>query len=90
MAELDREVRIAAGRRAGDGEFRLSVFAQDLLAVTLEGHGERAPTLLLTREQAERLRAALESADLGLEAERLLRFHAGLAGREIQRRRRSR
>jgi hypothetical protein len=60
MAELDRELRIAAGQREGDGEFRLSVFAQDLLAVTLEGHGERAPTLLLTREQAERLRDALD------------------------------
>jgi hypothetical protein len=59
MAELDREVRIATGRRDGDGELRLSIFAEDLLAVALEGHGERAPTLLLTREQAERLRDAL-------------------------------
>ena len=59
MAELDREVRIATGRREGDGALRLSVFAEDLLAVALEGHGERAPTLLLTREQAQRLRDAL-------------------------------
>jgi hypothetical protein len=59
MAELDRELRIATGRRDGDGALRLSVFAGDLLAVALEGHGERAPTLLLTREQAERLRDAL-------------------------------
>jgi len=59
MAELDREVRVAAGRREGDGQLRLSVFATDLLAVTLEGHGERAPTLLLTTEQAARLRDAL-------------------------------
>jgi hypothetical protein len=59
MAESDHEVRVAAGRRAGDGELRLSVFAEDLLAFTLEGHGERAPTLLLTREQAGRLRDAL-------------------------------
>lgn len=59
MAELDRELRIATGRREGDGVLRLSVFAADLLAVTLEGHGERAPTLLLTREQTERLRDAL-------------------------------
>lgn len=60
MAELDREVRIATGRRDGDGELRLSVFARDLLAVALEGHGERAPTLLLTHEQAARLRDALD------------------------------
>ncbi|HEY9284029.1 MAG TPA: hypothetical protein VIP46_11300, partial [Pyrinomonadaceae bacterium] len=59
MAELDREVRVATGRREGDGSLRLSVFAGDLLAVALEGHGERAPTLLLTREQAQRLRDAL-------------------------------
>ena len=59
MAGLDRELRIGTGRRDGDGQLRLSVFAGDLLAVTLEGHGERAPTLLLTREQAERLRDAL-------------------------------
>lgn len=59
MAELDREMRIATGRRDGDGSLRLSVFAEDLLAVALEGHGERAPTLLLTREQAQRLRDAL-------------------------------
>jgi hypothetical protein len=60
MAELDREVRIATGRREGDGELCLAVFAEDLLAVALEGHGERAPTLLLTREQAARLRDALD------------------------------
>jgi len=58
-AELDREVRVATGRRVGDGELRLSVFAEDLLAVALEGHGERAPTLLLTAGQAARLRDAL-------------------------------
>lgn len=59
MAKLDREVRITTGRREGDGALRLSVFAEDLLAVALEGHGERAPTLLLTREQAQRLCDAL-------------------------------
>ena len=59
MAESDGELRIETGRREGDGHLRLSVFAEDLLGVALEGHGERAPTLLLTREQAERLRDAL-------------------------------
>ena len=59
MADLDREVIINAGRRDGDGRLRLSIFAEDLLAVTLEGHGERAPTLLLTAEQAAGLRDAL-------------------------------
>ena len=59
MAELDRDVSISTGRRDGDGQLRLSVFAGDLLAVTLEGYGERAPTVLLTAEQAARLRDAL-------------------------------
>ena len=59
MAELDREVRIATGRRDGDGGLRLSIFTEDMLAVALEGHGERAPTLLLTAEQARRLRDAI-------------------------------
>jgi hypothetical protein len=30
-----------------------------MLALTVEGHGERAPTLLLTLEQARKLQAAL-------------------------------
>lgn len=56
----EREVTVAAGRRAGDGVLRLSVFAEDVLAVALEGHAERAPTLLLSRAQAVRLRDALD------------------------------
>ena len=61
MGRLDREVLIGTGRRAGDGSLRLSVFAEDLLALTVEGRGERAPTLLLTRAQIEELRAALDA-----------------------------
>ena len=30
-----------------------------MVALTLEGHGERAPTLLLTLEQAQQLQSAL-------------------------------
>jgi hypothetical protein len=59
MGQLDRESEIMTGRRAGDGRVRLSVFASDLLALTVEGRGERAPTLLLTREQALALHDAL-------------------------------
>jgi hypothetical protein len=53
-------MRVAAGRRAGDGGLRLSVFAEDTLAVALEGGGERAATLLMSRAQAARLRDALD------------------------------
>lgn len=59
MGSLDRELEIATGRRAGDGLVRLSIFAGDLVALAVEGRGERSPTLLLTRTQAQELRAAL-------------------------------
>ncbi|HEY0006982.1 MAG TPA: hypothetical protein VGB17_19535 [Pyrinomonadaceae bacterium] len=55
----EREFEIQAGRREADGHVRLSIFAGQLLALTVEGTAERAPTLLLTREQAQSLLAAL-------------------------------
>jgi hypothetical protein len=62
MALMEHEIDIATGRRSADGHVRLSVFAEGLLALTVEGTGERVPTLLLTLEQARRLHEAL--ADL--------------------------
>ena len=59
MALLEREVDIATGRRAVDRHVRVSVFAEGLLALTVEGTGERVPTLLLTVEQARELQKAL-------------------------------
>jgi hypothetical protein len=59
MAVSEHEVDIATGRRATDGHVRVSLFAGGMLALSLEGHGERAPTLLLTLEQARRLQSAL-------------------------------
>ena len=59
MASAEYEAEIVAGRRGNDGRVRLSMFTSDMLALTLEGHGERAPTLLLTTEQATRLRDSL-------------------------------
>jgi hypothetical protein len=59
MALREHQIEIRTGRRDGDGQIRVSVFMDDLLALALEGHGERAPTLLLTLEQARRLRDAL-------------------------------
>ncbi|HEX8773381.1 MAG TPA: hypothetical protein VF735_07210 [Pyrinomonadaceae bacterium] len=55
----NHEVKIRTGRRTGDGRLRISVFADQLLALGVEGQGERAPTLLLTLEQAKELRDAL-------------------------------
>ncbi len=60
MALTEHEVEIAVGRRAGDGHVRVSVFARQLLALTVEGTSERAPTFLLTLEQARSLKRALD------------------------------
>ena len=59
MAVSAHEVRIATGRRAEDGRVRVSIFADGLLALGIEGHGERIPTLLLTPDQAKKLKDAL-------------------------------
>lgn len=59
MSVSEHEVRIATGRRADDGRVRLSLFADHLLALSIEGHGERIPTLLLTLAQARALKEAL-------------------------------
>ncbi|HEY0320772.1 MAG TPA: hypothetical protein VGC66_07465 [Pyrinomonadaceae bacterium] len=67
MALMEYEIDIATGRRSADGHVRISVFAEGLLALTVEGTGERVPTLLLTVEQAEKLKDAL--ADLIPQAE---------------------
>jgi hypothetical protein len=71
MALMKHEIEIRTGRRDGDGQIRVSVFMDDLLALTLEGHGERAPTLLLTLEQARKLQTAL--AELTHRAEEAVR-----------------
>jgi len=59
MSLIEHEVEIRTGRRDGDMHIRLSIFAEDMLALTVEGHGERAPTILLSLEQAHRLQSAL-------------------------------
>ena len=59
MGLAEHEIDIRTGRRDGDGHIHVSVFAGEMVALTLEGHGERAPTMLLTLEQARRLQLAL-------------------------------
>lgn len=59
MSQADHEVDIRTGRRDGDGHIRVSLFMDEMVALALEGHGERAPTLLLTLEQARLLQDAL-------------------------------
>ncbi len=59
MGQADRGVEIATGRRRTDGHVRVALFTHDLLALTVEENGERAPTLLLTYAQADELQRAL-------------------------------
>ncbi len=59
MALMEHEIDIATGRRSADGHVRIYVFAEGLLALTVEGTGERVPALLLTVEQAQKLHDAL-------------------------------
>lgn len=59
MSFTEHEVDIRTGRRDGDGHIKVSIFMDELVALTLEGQGERAPTLLLTLEQARSLQNAL-------------------------------
>lgn len=59
MESTEYEAEIVTGRRGHDGRVRLSLFTNDMLALTLEGHGERVPTLLLTAGQVTQLRDAL-------------------------------
>lgn len=59
MGQRDRGVEIATGRRGADGHVRLSLFTNDLLALTITDFSERAPTLLLTRAQVVEMQRAL-------------------------------
>lgn len=84
---MEHVVEIRTGRRDGDGQIRLSIFMDELLALSLEGHGERAPTLLLTLEQARRLQTALgELIPLAKEARREERDEKGAWQGEERRR----
>ena len=55
----DRRVEVPAGTHEQDG-VELELFTRQLLALRLKGQGERVRTSLLTKEQAARLRDALE------------------------------
>lgn len=70
MASTEYEAEVATGRRDNDGRVRLSLFTTDMLALTLEGHGERAPTLLLSKEQTVHLRDVLSEVITLLEEDK--------------------
>lgn len=65
----NRVIEVATGRRGRDGVLQLELYTKQLLAIKLKGYAERTTTPLLTRDQAQRLRAALDELIPELEPE---------------------
>ena len=61
MPSTEHAVEVATGRRTTDGHLRVAVFNSELLALSVEKFLDRAPTLLLTREQALKLQSGLDA-----------------------------
>ena len=55
-----REVEFKVGRRATDGIVRLSAYPPQLLQLSVSYKGERSASVLLTQEQIQALRTALD------------------------------
>ena len=65
----NRVIEVPTGRRGRDGVLQLELYTRQLLAIKLKGYAERTTTPLLTRDQAIRLRAALDELIPELEPE---------------------
>ena len=63
----ERMVEVQIGLH-GESSVELELFTRQLLALRIMGQSERARTSLLTREQAQRLRDALDEMIRGLDA----------------------
>jgi hypothetical protein len=61
MATLEKDIEIPIGRRASDGIIRVYQFSEDRIALTVNGLADRAPTLLLTLQQARLLKDGIEN-----------------------------
>ena len=55
-----REVELKVGRRATDGIVRLSAYPPGLVQLSVSYKGERSASVLLTQDQIQALRAALD------------------------------
>ncbi|MBA2526990.1 MAG: hypothetical protein H0V18_14595 [Pyrinomonadaceae bacterium] len=54
-----KEIEFKVGRRTSDGTVRLSTYLPHLLALSVSYKGERATSVVLTRDQLRQLRHAL-------------------------------
>lgn len=55
-----REVELKVGRRSTDGIVRLSAYPPQLVQLSVSYKGERSASVLLTQDQIQALRAALD------------------------------
>ena len=65
-----KEHEFNVGRRSQDGTIRLSVNLPQMLTLSVSHKGERAASVLLTREQVKQLQQALAELEPLIEAER--------------------
>jgi hypothetical protein len=77
--EREKEITLRVGKDTQRGDMRLSAHTPHALSVSVSYKGDRAATVLLTREQVRQLRAALA------ELEPLLEAHEGQDEREYER-----
>ena len=56
----DKQIRFAVGKGPQQGEVCLSAYLPQVLTLSVSYKGERAATVLLTRDQVRQLRQALD------------------------------
>ena len=64
-----REIELKVGRRSNDGHVRLSTYMPGLLTLGVTFGGERASSVMLTREQVRQLRQSLAELEPLIEPE---------------------
>jgi hypothetical protein len=57
--DKSRDIELKVGRRSSDGTVRISPYPPELLQLSVSYKGERAASVVLTREQVRSLRDAL-------------------------------
>ena len=67
-----KEIELKVGRESQPGTVQVSSFLSDLITLSVSYRGERAATVLLTREQVRKLREALAEIDSRSEREQVV------------------
>jgi hypothetical protein len=75
-ALLKHEIHIPTRHRKSTENVRIYRFADDMIALTVEGRAERSPTLLLSLDQAREMQKALADLIPGDEDEDIQQIEA--------------